>query len=190
MVTSTPEITDSRSSTTVPLSVAVADCGVPCGLAFAPDGALLIGDRSGSILRARAGGKAVAVAAVPASVAAFHLAMGPDGFLYVAAPTMSARDHIYRVSLDGEVEIAWSGFGRPQGLAIGPDSALYVAEALAGGSGVYRLALERGSSPRRVLSGVGLVGLSFDPGGGAPADRVAFEVEDLEAWKADLRSAG
>ena len=163
--------------------VAVSDCGVACGLAFAPDGALLIGDRSGSILRLRPGGKAVAIAAVPASVAAFHLAMGPDGFLYVTAPTMSARDHVYRVSLDGKVETAWSGFGRPQGLAFGPDGALYVTEALAGRSGVFRLALEQDSAPRLVLAGVGLVGLAFDPAG-------ALVVTSNEAaWRVDQSSA-
>lgn len=163
--------------------VAVSDCGVPCGLAFAPDGALLIGDRSGSILRLLPGGKAVAIATVPASVAAFHLAMGPDGFLYVTAPTMSARDHVYRVSLGGDVEIAWSGFGRPQGLAFGPDGALYVAEALAGSSGVDRVALERGASPRRVLSGVGLVGLGFDRSGAVvvTSNETAWRVDGLSA---------
>jgi sugar lactone lactonase YvrE len=164
-------------------AVAASDCGVPCGLAFAPDGALLIGDRSGSILRLLAGGKAVAIAAMPASIAAFHLAMGPDGFLYVTAPTLSARDHVYRVSLEGKVEIAWTGFGRPQGLAFGPDGALYVAEALAGASGIYRLALERDSSPVRVLAGVGLVGLAFEPGGAlvVTSNEAAWRVDQLAA---------
>lgn len=163
--------------------VAVSDCGVPCGLAFTPDGALLVGDRSGSILRVLPGGRAVAIATVPASVAAFHLAMGPDGFLYVTAPTMSTRDHVYRVSMDGKVEIAWSGFGRPQGLAFGPDGALYVAEALAGSSGIYRMALDGGSSPERVLAGVGLVGLAFDPGG------ALVVVSNDAAWRVDQLSA-
>jgi len=163
--------------------VAVSDCGVPCGLAFTPDGALLVGDRSGSILRVLPGGRAVAIATVPASVAAFHLAMGPDGFLYVTAPTMSTRDHVYRVSMDGKVEIAWSGFGRPQGLAFGPDGALYVAEALAGSSGVYRMSLDGGSSPERVLAGVGLVGLAFDPGG------ALVVVSNDAAWRVDQLSA-
>ena len=95
------------------------------------------------------------VASVPPSVAAFHLAMGPDGDLYVSGPTLTARDHVYRVSLDGKVEVAWSDFGRPQGLAFGPDGALYIVEALSGASGLYRVELESSAPPQLVLSGAG-----------------------------------
>ena len=37
-------------------------------------------------------GRARAFASLPPSVAAFHLAFGPDGHLYVAAPTLGTRD--------------------------------------------------------------------------------------------------
>jgi sugar lactone lactonase YvrE len=139
---------------------AVSDLGVACGLAFGPDGTLFVGDRSGSIFRVRANGQATLMATLPPSVAAFHLAMGPDRCLYVTAPTLTSRDSIYRVHLDGAVEVAWSGFGRPQGLAFDPDGVLYVVEALAGGCGLFRLAA--GSEPELVLSGEGLVGVVFD----------------------------
>jgi sugar lactone lactonase YvrE len=145
---------------------AVSDVGVACGLAFTPDGALLVGDRSGTIFRVLPSGQAAMLASLPASVAAYHLAMGPDGFLYVTAPTLTARDHVYRVSLDGSVSVAWSGFGRPQGLAFGPDGALYVVEALSGASGLYRVSLDGSAPPELVLSGAGLVGVAFDPLGG------------------------
>ena len=145
---------------------AVSDVGVACGLAFTPEGALLVGDRSGTIFRVLPNGKAAMIASLPPSVAAFHLAMGPDGALYVTAPTLTARDNVYRVSLDGKVEVAWAGFGRPQGLAFGPDGALYIVEALSGASGLYRVELESAAPPQLVLSGAGLVGVAFDPLGG------------------------
>ena len=141
------------------------DLGVACGIAFGPDDLLYVGDRSGSILRID-GGKASVVATIPASVAAFHLAFGPDGWLYVTAPTLSARDPVYRISLDGEVQVFQDGFGRPQGLAFDDQGNLYVVDAIAGGSAVYRIRLDRREAPEQVLAGGDLIGLAFDPRGG------------------------
>jgi sugar lactone lactonase YvrE len=143
--------------------VAVSDVGVACGLAFGPDGTLFVGDRSGTVFRVRSNGQATMVATLPASVAAFHLAMGPDRCLYVTAPTLTSRDAVYRVHLDGQVETAWTGFGRPQGLTFGPDGLLYVVEALAGASGLYRLRPDH--EPELVVAGEGLVGVAFEPSG-------------------------
>ena len=65
---------------------------------------LFVGDRSGSILRVE-DGRATLVASVPPSVAAFHLAFGPDGSLYRdradAVGTGRGLSHL----ADGEVEI-------------------------------------------------------------------------------------
>jgi sugar lactone lactonase YvrE len=141
----------------------VTDVGVACGLAFGPDGTMFVGDRSGTIFRVRSNGQATMMATLPQSVAAFHLTMGPDRALYVSAPTLTSRDHVYRVQLDGQVEIAWTGFGRPQGLNFGPDGMLYVVEALAGASGLYRLT--PGRDPELVIAGEGLVGVAFEPAG-------------------------
>ena len=146
-------------------SVYATDLGVACGIAFGPDDALYVGDRSGEILRVN-GGKAALVASLPASVAAFHLAFGPDGWLYVTAPTLAARDAVYRVSMDGEVEVFHDGFGRPQGLAFDEQGNLYVVDAVAGWSGVYRLRLDRAGPPEQVIAGGDLIGLAFDPRGG------------------------
>ena len=44
-----------------------------------PDGTLFVGDRSGTIFRVDRSGKAEPFASLPPSVAAFHLAIGPDG---------------------------------------------------------------------------------------------------------------
>jgi outer membrane protein assembly factor BamB len=142
-----------------------SDLGIACGLAFAPDGTLYVGDRSGTIFRVDREGRAEAFAAVPPSVAAFHLAIAPDGALHVAAPTLSSYDGIYRIDPAGVMTEAYTGFGRPQGLAFDANGTLFVVEALAGNSGLYRLSSD-GGVPELVLAGPGLVGVAFDPHGG------------------------
>jgi sugar lactone lactonase YvrE len=140
------------------------DLGVACGLAFASDGMLFVGDRSGTIFRVDREGHAQAFATLPPSVAAFHLALAPDGALHVTAPTLSSYDGIYRIEPGGAVSQPYTGFGRPQGLAFDASGVLFVVEALAGSSGLYRIVAD--GAPELVLSGPGLVGVAFDPGGG------------------------
>ncbi|MBI3262643.1 MAG: gluconolaconase [Acidobacteria bacterium] len=143
------------------------ELGVPCGLAFDSAGTLYVGDRSGTIFRVTRTGHTDTFASLPPSVAAFHLAMGPGGYLHVAAPTLAPRDHIYRISPDGDVEITYSGFGRPQGLAFDAQGSLYVVDALAGNSGLYKLRPDaHGSVADLVLAASSLIGLAFDPHGG------------------------
>jgi sugar lactone lactonase YvrE len=139
------------------------DLGVACGLAFAPDGTLYVGDRSGTIFKVDEKGRARTFALVPASVAAFHLALGPDGALYCAGPTLSPYDPVYRVDEEGRATPLESVFGRPQGLAFDAAGTLHVVEALAGVSGLYRVPAS--GAPELVLSGPGLVGVAFDPHG-------------------------
>lgn len=141
-----------------------SDLGVACGLAFGTDGTLYVGDRSGTIFRVDRDGKATTFATLPASVAAFHLAFGPDHAIYVTGPTLSSYDSLYRIGEDGTVTTRYSGFGRPQGVAFDQNGVLHVVEALAGSSGVYRLP-EHGD-PTLVLAGPGLVGVAFDGRGG------------------------
>jgi len=143
-----------------------SDLGVACGLAFGPDGALYVGDRSGSILRVESDAKARIFASLPPSVAAFHLAFGPDGYLYVTGPTLSTSDAVHRISLEGDVTTWTTGFGRPQGLAFDAAGHLYVVEALAGSSGIYRIRLDDPESRELMLSGGPVIGLAFDPHGG------------------------
>jgi len=147
------------------VSTVATDLGVACGIAFNRDGDLFVGDRSGSVLRVR-GGHASVLATLPSSVAAYHLAFGPDGWLYVTAPTLSSCDVVYRVSPEGAVETFSDGFGRPQGLAFDSDGQLYVVDAVAGSSAVYRIRTDRPAVKDCVLSGGALLGLAFDPLGG------------------------
>jgi hypothetical protein len=139
------------------------DLGVACGLAFAGGGTLFVGDRSGTIFKVDPAGRATTFAALPASVAAFHLAFGPDRALYVTGPTLSSYDVLYRIAADGTVTTRYAGFGRPQGLAFDSGGTLFVVEALAGSSGLYRV--PPAGAPELVLSGPGLVGVAFDVSG-------------------------
>ena len=141
------------------------ELGVACGIAFGPDGRLYVGDRSGSILVVN-DRRVTQLAALPASVAAFHLAFGPDDALYVSAPTLSSHDVIYRVSLTGAVDVFADGFGRPQGLAFDQSGALYVVDAIAGASALFRLRLDKPGEKDLILSGGALIGIAFEPGGG------------------------
>lgn len=146
------------------VEVYASDLGVPTGLAFSRDGVLFVGDRSGSILRVTRGREVDVFATLPASVAAFHLAFGPDDCLYVSAPTLSAHDAIYRITPDRLVDTVYDGFGRPQGLAFAGDGMLYVAEALAGASGIYRLDVSSSAPvPELVVATPVVVGLAMDP---------------------------
>src|SRR5262249_2223409 len=140
------------------------DLGVACGLAFAADGTLFVGDRSGTIFRVSRDGHAATFATLPASVAAFHLAIGPDASLYVTGPTLSSYDSVYRLAADGVPETVYSGFGRPQGVAFDTRGVLHVVEALAGVSGLYRL--PKVGPPEMAVAGPNLVGVAFDQRGG------------------------
>jgi sugar lactone lactonase YvrE len=139
--------------------VFASDLGVACGLAFGADGSLYVGDRAGSIFRIDRHGRTETFANIPSSIAAFHLAMSPEGVLYVSAPTLASYDSIRRVLPDGKVESVNIPFGRPQGLAFDPGGVLHVVEALAGSSGVYAIRSDR--DPELVVAGAGLVGVAF-----------------------------
>jgi sugar lactone lactonase YvrE len=143
--------------------VVASDLGIACGLAFGPDGTLFVGDRSGTVFRVDASGEARTLATLPPSVAAYHLAADGEGTLYVTGPTLASRDQVYRIAQDGTVAVMATGFGRPQGLAVGPRGDLFVVEALAGAAGLYRL---RPDGAELVVAATSLVGVAFDPRGG------------------------
>ena len=136
------------------------DLGIACGLAFSKSGDLYVGDRSGTIFKVDQSGRAEAFATLPSSVAAFHLAIAPDGVIWATAPTLSSYDPIYKVALDGNVSTLDVRFGRPQGIAFDLNGDPFVVEALAGASGVYRIAKD--GSAELFLAGPGLIGLAFD----------------------------
>jgi sugar lactone lactonase YvrE len=140
-----------------------SDMGVACGLTFDAEGSMYVGDRSGTIFKVR-DGSAAPFAALPPSVAAFHLAMSPDGQLFVSGPTLGTYDQVHRITPGGEVQRLPTSFGRPQGLAFAPDGSLHVIDALAGASGLYRFD-SPDVEPELVVSGGALVGVAFGPNG-------------------------
>jgi sugar lactone lactonase YvrE len=136
--------------------------GVATGVAFDRDGNLYVGDRSGTIFKIHPDRQIFVFATLEPSLAAYHLAVGPDNYLYVTSPTTSSFDQVFRVSPAGDVSSFYRGLGRPQGLAFGGDNGLYVAASLAGRRGVVRLSPD-GRDAELVISGPGIVGLAFTP---------------------------
>jgi sugar lactone lactonase YvrE len=162
-VTSRFDGTVSRVHEDATTEVVASDLGIACGLAFGPDGTMYVGDRSGTVFRVDPSGEARPLASLPPSVAAYHLAADRASNVYVTGPTLAPCDHVYRIAPDGTVDIIASGFGRPQGLAVGPRGDLFVVEALAGVAGLYRL---RPEGAELVVAATELVGVAFDPRGG------------------------
>jgi sugar lactone lactonase YvrE len=146
------------------LSVFVEGMGVATGIAFDLEDNLYVGDRSGTIFKISPTREVYVFATVEASIAAFHLAFGPGGYLYVSGPTTSSNDAVHRISPAGDVEVFYRGLGRPQGLAFDVDGNLYVAASLAGRRGIVRITPD--GAPSLFLSGPNIVGLAFAPGGG------------------------
>ncbi len=143
------------------MSVFVEGMGVATGLAFDRERNLYVGDRSGTIFKIGPDRQIFVFTTLEPSIAAFHLAFGPDGYLYCTGPTTSSFDSVYRVSHAGEVEIYYRGLGRPQGLAFDEDGRLYVAASIGGRKGVVRI--DPGGRADLFLSGPGIVGLAFTP---------------------------
>ena len=142
----------------------VADgLGIATGIAFNTEGTLYVGDRAGGIYAVEPQGSVRRFAKLPASVAAYHLAFGPDGNLYVTAPTLSNDDPIFQVGSSGKVSRYFEHLARPQGLAFDRDGTLFVAAIHRGERGIFRIAGD--GSATLVVAGENLVGLTFDERG-------------------------
>jgi len=143
------------------MSVFVEGMGVATGLAFDGQQNLYVGDRAGTIFKISPDRQIFVFATLEQSMAAYHLAFGPDGYLSVTGPTTSSYDCVYRISAQGEVDVFYRGLGRPQGMAFDDQGRLYVAASLAGRKGVVRIQPDR--QAELFLSGPGIVGLAFTP---------------------------
>lgn len=137
--------------------------GIATGIAFDKQGRLYVGDRQGTIFRVNKVGDAKPFATLEASVSAYHLAFGPDDYLYVTGPTLSTFESVLRISPDGEVSRYFTGLGRPQGLAFDVDGNLYVAASLKGHRGIVKIDTQKRAEI--VISGTAIVGIAFDDAG-------------------------
>jgi sugar lactone lactonase YvrE len=137
--------------------------GTATGLAFDAAENLYVGDRSGTIFKVARDRQIFVFATIEPSVSAYHLAVGPQGDLFIAGPTTSSFDSVYRVDQQGNVSIFYRGLGRPQGMAFDAEGNLYIAASIAGKRGIARITPSGKAS--LFVSGHNLVGLAFSPGG-------------------------
>ena len=171
-----------QSTPTGNLSVYVEGMGIGTGLAFDREQNLYVGDRSGTVFKISQQRQIYVFATIEPSIAAYHLAFGPDDYLYVTGPTTSSFDCVHRVSPDGAVEVFYRGLGRPQGMAFDTEGRLYVAASLAGRRGVVRIDRERNAE--LFLSGPNIVGLAFLP------SRALAVVTSNALYRVDVDIAG
>src|SRR5215510_6587601 len=111
--------------------------GIATGIAFDDDGNLYVGDRTGSIFKINANKEIFVFATLEPSIAAYHLAFGFDEYLYVAGPTTSSFDSVYRIAPNGDVERFFTGLGRPQGIAFDIEGYSYVVSSHRGRRGIF-----------------------------------------------------
>jgi len=143
------------------MTVYVEGMGVATGIAFDREENLYVGDRSGTIFKISRSRQIYVFATLEPSIAAYHLAFGPEDYLYVTGPTTSSFDSVFRISKAGEVETFFRGLGRPQGMAFDAEGRLYVAASIAGRRGIIRI--DKSRRPEQFLSGPGIAGLAFTP---------------------------
>jgi sugar lactone lactonase YvrE len=138
--------------------------GVATGIAFDRADTLYVGDRTGTIYKVNGIGEESVWAQLEPSVAAYHLAVGPDQALYVTGPTIASFESIMKVDADGEVSVFYKGLGRPQGLAVDESGHVYVAASLRGRRGIVRISPD-GKVADMFVAGMNLVGLAFSATG-------------------------
>ena len=141
-----------------------SNLGIATGLAFDRAGEMYVGDRTGTIYRINSIGEAKEWARLEPSVAAYHLAFGPDDALYVTGPTVSSFDTVMRVDSRGNVDVFYRGLGRPGGLAFDREGNLYVAASLRGRRGIVRISPD-GREAQLAVAGMNVIGLAFSAAG-------------------------
>ncbi len=139
--------------------------GIATGIVFDAEENLYVGDRSGTIFKIAPDRQIFVFATLEPSIAAYHLAFGLDGTLFVASPTPSSFDTLYAIGQDGTPKVHYRGLGRPQGIALDIAGNVYVAASFAGRRGIVQVSPD--GTAELVAAGSGIAGLAFMPGGDA-----------------------
>lgn len=134
--------------------------GIATGIAFDRDGVMYVGDRAGLIYRILSPSRITEFASLEPSVAAYHIAFGPDGRLFATSPGLASHDAVYVIDQKGSVSKYFRGFGRPQGLAFDSDGNLYVAACYRGRHGIVKID-QGGREVEAFVAGNSIVGLCF-----------------------------
>jgi len=134
--------------------------GIATGLAFDSAGLMYVGDRSGTIFRVRDFAEVETFTVMDASVAAYHMAFGSDGRLFMTAPGLASYDAVHVIDKEGFDEKFFRGLGRPQGLALDKAGNVYVAACYRGRHGIVKISSD-GSECRHFVAGNNVVGLCF-----------------------------
>src|SRR5580704_9786807 len=164
-------------------SVYAEGMGIATGIAFDSSGNLYVGDRSGTIFKIARDRQIFVFATLEPSIAAYHIAFGPHGDMFVTGPSTSSFDSVYKVDPHGTVSVFYRGLGRPQGLALDVEGNIYVAASLAGKCGIVKITPQ--GKANLEVSGQGLVGLAFAPGKSAilatngAVHRISWNIQGL-----------
>lgn len=134
--------------------------GIATGIAFNSRGKMFVGDRTGTIYEVNQIGEEKPWAQMEPSVSAYHLAFGPDDYLYATGPTVTSFDSVMRFDEHGNPSVFYRGLGRPQGLAFDREGNLYIAATLRGRRGIVRISRD-GRDAEMFVAGMNLVGLTF-----------------------------
>lgn len=134
--------------------------GIATGIAFDREGLMYIGDRMGTVFRVRDFSEVETFTVMEPSVAAYHLAFGADGRLFMTSPALASHDAVHVIDHEGFDEPFFRGLGRPQGLAFDSNGFLYAAACHQGRHGIVRISPD-GDSILRIVAGNNIVGLCF-----------------------------
>ena len=148
-----------RSTFDKQIEIYVDGLGLATGLVFDSQQNLLVGDRGGKIYRINSNQEISVFCDLEPSISAYHLAMTPDDALFVTGPTLATQDCIYRISSEGQCEVFFKGFGRPQGLGFDGHGNLQVVASWKGLKGLYTFS---NGVPELTVSGPMLVGFTYN----------------------------